>query len=40
MMPRFLVDYWCGERGNYGMWINLLSNANLGGGSCDHKLLS
>lgn len=30
IVPRFLVDYWCGDKGVYGMWINLFKTANIG----------
>ncbi len=30
IVPRFLVDYWCGEHGQYGMWLNQLAEANAG----------
>ena len=30
IVGRFLVDYWCGARGEYGMWINLLKSAKIG----------
>jgi hypothetical protein len=37
MMPRFLVGHWCGDRGTYGMWINVLNTTNTGGWRCDHE---
>jgi len=30
IVARFLVDYWCGVKGEYDMWINLLETAKIG----------
>ncbi|HZQ20457.1 MAG TPA: hypothetical protein VFA90_17315 [Terriglobales bacterium] len=42
IVPRFLVDKWCGEKGHYGMWIRLLPSMHFGhwkrdGGFAWHK---